>query len=155
MEAVAVKKHGGGPKPKFMVEDLIKAYGDYVTTNDDPITVGFCAEYGISSSRFYDYVKDSEELSDILKRATDKQEAYLIRNAQNNKINPIFSMFRLKQKQFGWSDKQEIEVSGANGGPLLTQNIVALGDSDLKQLLEIMERNQIQGEIVDIKKEED
>ena len=154
MMAEVVVKHAGGRPPKYSIVELVKEFREYVDSNDDPITVGFCAEYGISSSRFYDYVKDSEELSDILKRATDKQEAYLIRNAQNNKINPIFSMFRLKQKQFGWSDKQEIEVSGANGGPLLTQNIVALADSDLKQLLEIMERSQIQGEIVDIKKEE-
>jgi len=53
-----------------------------------------------------------------------------------------------------WRDTQNIEVSGANGGPLLTQNIVALADSDLKQLLEIMERSQIQGEIVDIESSE-
>jgi len=65
------------------------------------------------------------------------------------------AIFWLKNRQPAkWRDTQNIEVSGANGGPLLTQNIVALEDSDLKQLLEIMERNQIQGEIVDIESSE-
>jgi hypothetical protein len=60
-------------------------------------------------------------------------------------------MFRLKQKQFGWTDKQEIEHTGVNGTPLLNGPVTALSDDDLRKLEEIMARSQIQGEIVDIK----
>ena len=53
-----------------------------------------------------------------------------------------------------WRDKQEIEHTGPNGSALLSGPLTALPDADLKQLLEIMERNQIQGEIMDIEHKE-
>jgi len=49
-----------------------------------------------------------------------------------------------------WRDKQDIEVSGPNGGPILLQSVNALSDDDLLRLEEIMAKAQIQGEIVDV-----
>ena len=49
-----------------------------------------------------------------------------------------------------WRDKQDVEITGPNGGPLLIQTVSAYSDEDLRLMAEIMERAQIQGEIVDI-----
>lgn len=49
-----------------------------------------------------------------------------------------------------WRDTQNIEIAGPGGGPLLIQAVAAYSDADLKLMVEIMERSQISGEIVDI-----
>jgi len=45
---------------------------------------------------------------------------------------------------------ERIEHTGLNGGPVLLQNMSAMSDEDLRQMIEIMERSQITGEVVDI-----
>jgi len=66
------------------------------------------------------------------------------------------AIFWLKNRQPAkWRDTQNIEVTGPNGGPLQIQSIATLSDSDLKLMIEIMERSQIQGEVVDIESSED
>ena len=49
-----------------------------------------------------------------------------------------------------WRDTQNIEIAGPNGGPLLIRAVSTMSDDDLKQMIEIMERSQITGDIVDI-----
>jgi hypothetical protein len=87
------------------------------------------------------------EFVDAIKRAKLKchnyaeKQLYLAKSAQG----PIFAL-----KNFGWKDTQNIEVSGPGGGPLLVQDVSALSDGDLERLIEIAEKLQIQGEVVDI-----
>ena len=63
---------------------------------------------------------------------------------------PAATLWLKNRQPDKWRDKQEIEHTGANGEPLLSGPITALSDKDLQQLLEIMERSQIKGEIVDV-----
>lgn len=96
------------------VNDVIEKLNQYIDKNEEPLIQEFCLNYPISNSRFYDYEKENSELSEAIKRCIKKQEVFLVRNAERNKINPVFAMFRLKQKCFGYTDKQEIDqkVSG-------------------------------------------
>lgn len=67
---------------------------------------------------------------------------------------PAATLWLKNRQPDKWRDKQEIEHTGANGEPLLSGPITALSDKDLQQLLEIMERSQIKGEIVDVEPSE-
>ena len=62
--------------------------------------------------------------------------------------SPQGAIFALKN--YGWKDVQTVENTGPNGGHLLIQAVSAYSDEDLKLMAEIMERAQIQGEVVDI-----
>ena len=42
------------------------------------------------------------------------QEVRTVRGAQNGIINPTFAIFKLKQKCYGWTDKQEVESTNTN-----------------------------------------
>ena len=62
-------------------------------------------------------------------------------------------IFWLKnRKPEWWRDKQDVELSGANGGPIMVQDVASLSDADLTAMIEIMERAQISGEVVDVEK---
>jgi hypothetical protein len=58
-----------------------------------------------------------------------KQEAAIVRNTVDGKTNPIFSIFRLKQKQFGWSDKTEVETT-------VKQDITMMSDEDKQKRID-------------------
>lgn len=61
------------------------------------------------------------------------------------------AIFWLKnRKPEVWRDKQEVEHTGPNGGPLLMQDITSLSDDDLKRIIEIMEKGLLTGEVIDI-----
>jgi len=49
-----------------------------------------------------------------------------------------------------WRDKVDVELTGPNGGAIEVQSVNAMSDTDLRLMVEIMERSQISGEIVDI-----
>jgi len=115
---------------------------------------GLCLAMGMIKNTFYDYESgkydtDKEVFSNPLKELKLRVENYAESRLFGN--NPTGAIFALKN--YGWKDVQTVE--NVPPADLLNKPIIALADSDLKQLLEIMERNQIQGEIVDIKKEED
>jgi len=108
---------------KYKPDDIIEALNRYIDDTEDPLIKEFCLQYGISSSRFYDLTKDNTALLEAIKRATEKDEIYLLRNAESNKINPTFSIFRLKQPVHGYTDRQDVKVSG---------NVSFAGEAELK-----------------------
>lgn len=93
----------------------------------------------------------SEEFSDAVIRAKlrchnyAEKQLFTAKSAQG----AIFAL-----KNYGWKDTSNIEVTGADGGPLMLNQVHALTDADLRQLEEIMSRSQIQGEIMDIEPKE-
>jgi hypothetical protein len=103
----------------FKHDDIAKGLNEYVDQTDLPILEEFYNKL-MSKDTFFRLVRESEEgkegispaLSDSKKRADAKAESYLVKNALHNKVNPVFTMFMLKQARFGWKDKQEIELSG-------------------------------------------
>lgn len=95
-------------------EDIADALEKFIAANDSPLIQQFLVEYDMSKSRFYDLAQHNDRLSDAIKRAINKQEAYIVKNTETGKLNPIFSIFRLKQHQFGWVDKQEVAATNYN-----------------------------------------
>lgn len=109
-----------------IVDDL----EEYINTNDDPTIVGFTSSYDKFSVN-KDYISDHEEFSELRKKAIEKQEAYLLKNATVNKANPTVAIFRLKQPQHGYRDRVESEISNPDGS-LNPMN--ALTAEELKKL---------------------
>lgn len=109
-------KHPGGRPQMYTPEQIEEIRIDlleYIVDNDDPTIVGFTSTYDRYSVN-KDYISDHEEFSELRKKAIEKQEAYLVKNATQNKINPTVAIFRLKQPQHGYRDKTEVDthVSG-------------------------------------------
>lgn len=128
-------------KKKYDVNDIIEKLNIFIDENEEPLIQEFTLKYGISRSRFYDYAKENAELSDTIKKAIDKQEVYLIKNTETGKLNATFVIFRLKQKCFGWKDKQEIDQTVSAEVVTLTQEQKEKKLKDLKERL-----NDIYGE---------
>jgi hypothetical protein len=105
-------------------DDIADLLAAYIDENELPLIEEFCVNNDVTRDTFYRLLGESEhgknsvgeevssKLSCIKKRADQKAEAYLVKNALGNKVNPVFSMFMLKQARFGWRDKQEIEHTG-------------------------------------------
>lgn len=114
---LAGKKHAGGRPRKLTSEqqaEVYKALEDYISRTPDPTIVGFCAwdevpiKYNVDDDNIYDW----QEFSGLRKRATMKQEAYLIQAGGTGKFNPTMAIFRLKQPVHGYTDKMLEEHSG-------------------------------------------
>jgi hypothetical protein len=100
-----------GQPPKYKTsEQLQKAIDVYWDELDKqkPTITGLAYSLGFESRQsFYDYLKDGE-FSYTLKRARLRIESIYEQNLHSN--NATGSIFALKN--FGWTDKQEIEHTG-------------------------------------------
>jgi hypothetical protein len=106
----------GGRPPKLNEEErkeVLEAFTNYIDIEPDPTIVGFCAwdsvaiQYSITKDNLYDW----DEFSELRKRAIEKQEAYLIKNAGKNQYNPTIAIFRLKQPQHGYKDRIDTDIT--------------------------------------------
>jgi hypothetical protein len=119
-----------GRPPKLNTEEraeVFEAFKDYIVCTEDPTIVGFCA-YNETAIKYWvtkDNMNDWEEFSDLRKLSVQKQEAYLVKNATQNKVNPTVAIFRLKQPQHGYTDKQNLDhtTNGKDLAPVLVQFI--------------------------------
>ena len=96
------------------IDDIIQSLEKYIELNEEPLVQEFALNYGISRSRLYELAEKNDILSYTIKKAIEKQEVYLLKNASRNLINPTFTMFRLKQPTFGYKDKTEIDQNIGN-----------------------------------------
>ena len=94
--------------------DLTEWLDEYVTSNDDPYIEDFCLIRRLSPDTIYRYAKESDRLSEAIKRCHDKQKMRTVKKAEVGEINATFAIFKLKQKCYGWTDKQEIESVNIN-----------------------------------------
>jgi len=165
--AEVVVKHAGGRPLKFQsIKDMqskIDAYFESCYEVDvetgkkiqvEPFTItGLALELDTSREVLMDIENQvsgySREFSDAIKRAKLRCHNYAEKQLYLAK-SPTGAIFALKN--YGWKDVQTVE--NVPPADLLNKPIIALEDSDLKQLLEIMERSQIQGEIVDVESSE-
>jgi hypothetical protein len=131
-EAVVVDFHRGRGRPKSFnspeeLESKIEEYFQYcdskkeMVTNDKgqikvivkPYTVtGLAAYLDVNKDTINEYAK-KPDYSVIIKNAKAKIEAYIEEGAINGTLQPIFSMFSLKN-HFGWVDKHEVVHSKAD-----------------------------------------
>jgi len=167
MMAEVVVKHAGGRPLKFQsIKDMqskIDAYFESCYEIDaetgkkiqvEPFTItGLALELDTSRETLMEIETQRSgygpEFVDAIKRAKLRCHNYAEKQLYLAK-SPTGAIFALKN--YGWKDVQTVE--NVPPADLLNKPIIALADSDLKQLLEIMERNQIQGEIVDIEPSE-
>ena len=99
---------------KYDPNELAEKLNDYVIKNDNPMIQEFCVIEGVNKDTIYRLCKDNEKLTDSIKDCHTKRELYIVRNTEKGNINATFSIFQLKQKCFGWTDKQEIESNNTN-----------------------------------------
>lgn len=67
-----------------------------------------------------------------VKRLDEIQEQRIARLASQNKINPVFTMFVLKNKH-GWVDKQEIKTENRNVNVDLASQVKDMTDEQLRE----------------------
>lgn len=93
---------------KEQIQEIVDDFKEYIETTTDPTIVGFTSAYAKYSIN-KDYISDHDEFSELRKRAIEKQEAYLL---TNTKEAPVIRIFRLKQPQHGYRDRQETKYEG-------------------------------------------
>jgi hypothetical protein len=123
---------------KYNVDDIIEKMDKYIRQNDEPLIQEFILDYGISKAHLYELEKESEGLSDAIKKCIQKQEVYLLRNASVKAIDPVFTMFRLKQPCFGYKDKQEVESKNIN----LNKDMSDMGLEEIDAEIEALQNSQ-------------
>ena len=97
------------------VKDRTRTYFSICSQNDmKPSVAGYSLALGIDRRRLWEIVSGKivkpPEVVDALKRAYLMLNAQMEDYMQNGKINPVAGIF-LSKNAFGYTDKQEIEVS--------------------------------------------
>lgn len=118
---------GGRPKAFDNPEELqtlLNNYFDYCDKDIETITdskgnikivhkpytmSGICVYLDIHPDTWSEYNKKSE-YSETIKKARKKVENYCEENTMTGRLNPIFSIFSLKNN-FGWVDKIDINTT--------------------------------------------
>jgi len=91
--------------------------GDAMMYN--PTMAGLAYELDLSRQGLLEY-KNKTEFSDAIKRARAKVEIHLEQRLGGNAVTG--TIFNLKNN-FGWKDKNETELTGADGAPLIPTSI--------------------------------
>lgn len=104
----AIDTYFNSKKPEFAGNDL-KGYPIYKL--NPPTITGLSLHLGFASRQsYYDYEK-KKDFSYTMKRARLYCENYIEESLYSGDIPPSAGIFALKN--FGWSDKQEVEHSGS------------------------------------------
>jgi hypothetical protein len=123
--------------------------GEPVTYYHRPLTVtGLALALGFTSRLALLNYQDKNEYVNAVTRAKLIIEDYTATQSFDNKAFQG-AKFNLTNN-YGWRDTQLVEVSGPGGSPLQVQDVSTLSDGDLERLIEIANKLQIQGEVVDI-----
>lgn len=103
-------------------DDMIAKANDYVdnfVTYGDPVPSieGLAMELGIARSTLYDWAsKEDHPFSDILERCNQNQTRNLFRGALLGDMNANIAKLMLGKQ--GYSEKQQTEITGADGGAI-------------------------------------
>ena len=105
-------------KEKLAILDALKVY---IQNEEYPTMPAFCTLQKVSKRRVYEWAKGENENADtkakyplkeyfdeLIEMQNNKQEAWIERNVLLGNITPSFGIFKLKQRSFGWADRQEI-----------------------------------------------
>ena len=98
-----------GRTATFDAQELAERLDAYIDAKEFPTLPEFCSiKTNPSKDTLYRLAKENDDLSDALKRLVCKQEAKLVSGEYKH---PVLAIFLLKQKQHGYQDKQEVDVS--------------------------------------------
>jgi hypothetical protein len=98
----------------YNADDINRHLIEYMDNTDDPYVEEFILTQAFSPDTFYRLAKECKPLSDTIKALHLKQAMRTIRKAESGDINTTFAIFKLKQKCYGWSDKQEVDQTISN-----------------------------------------
>lgn len=101
------------------VEKIINEYFDKCDKTGKPYTVtGLAIELDMSRKMLLEYCDRVDENGDSfrnsIKKAKDRCEAKIEEGLLSGKYNATGAIFNLKNN-YGWKDKQEQEITGADG----------------------------------------
>lgn len=134
-------------------EPIYDKHGQPVIIGKPPTVTGLALALGFTSRQALLNYQERIEFVDTILIAKSRIEEYTeARLFDRDGVNG--AKFSLTNNFKGWKDTQTIENTGPNGGPLLIQAVSTYSDEDLEQMIEIMERARIQGEIVDVEPSE-
>lgn len=118
-------------RPRKGEEKYKPEYADQLpsmfTEGQDVVEV--CAQLGIHRACFYQWIDKYPEFAAAYERAKELSHAWWMAQARKaasdpeHKVNGSILIFALKNK-LGWRDKQDIEHSGPDGGPMRTESKV-------------------------------
>ena len=95
---------------------------DYINSKEFPIIAEFLSTYRYNRDTVYRLAKETDTLSDCIKDMHTKAEAYLVRESIAGNIPPVPAIFMLKQRNHGYTDKQEVTSTNVNiSGENLTE----------------------------------
>ena len=129
------KKRPIGRPPKITElekAEVYQALANYINQEDDPTIPGFCSwdKTAIKYNIMRDNLNDWPKFSTLIKKAIQKQEAYLVKFAGKGLYNPAIAIFRLKQPQHGYKDRIDSDIT--SGGDKLG---VGLSANQAEQLI--------------------
>ena len=105
---------------------ILEALKLYVEAEEYPTVPGFCVQQKISRRRLYEWAEEGgyenadtkknyplkEYFAELIERCNSKQERFIEEHVMLGHINPSFAIFKLKQRGFGWTDRQDVNVGG-------------------------------------------
>jgi len=109
-------------KEKLTILNELKSF---IEAEEYPTMPAFCTRQKVSKRRIYEWAKGENENADTKKKyplkeyfdelielMNAKQEQFIETNVMLGNISPAFAIFKLKQRGFNWTDKQDIGLSG-------------------------------------------
>lgn len=130
-------------RPTNYTPEILKAAEDYASFgwrecgDKVPTVAGLAIEIGVSRSICYVWAKeeDKAEFLDILMRIEEMQERELVNCGLAGEFNPAIT--KMMMTKHGYSDKQEIDHSSADGSmsPKPAIDATKLSDSALAELM--------------------
>lgn len=118
---------------KVQMAELKADFAKYIEDTPDPTIATYCTvspvakKYWVTKENMYSW----KALDPLTKRATTKQEAWLLEQGNNGK-NVIMAIFRLKQPVHGYRDKFEQDIT-SHGEKITFTNAVPRPGKEDKQ----------------------
>lgn len=100
--------------------EVFDAFAAWIDETDFPVIAKFCIENLVAKKYWInqDNLTDWREFEDLKRRATTKQEAYLVEKGMSGTQHTTMSIFLLKQPWLGYRDRFEQDIT--TGGKELT-----------------------------------
>jgi len=117
---------------KEITKDLLK----YIEKTEDPMVEEFVMNSAFSTDTLYRLAKEDTELSETIKKVHQKQSIRTQRLAEQGDIPTAWAIFKMKQKCYGWTDKQEVVNTNHNINEDVTQLTSEERKAKIEELLD-------------------
>ena len=124
-------------RPKvFDSKQITKELKEYIKKTEDPMIEEFVLNSAFSKDTLYRLAKEDSKLSDTIKEVHQKQSIRTQRLVESGDLNPTWAIFKMKQKQYGWTDKQEVVSTNHNINEDVTELTTEQRKARIKELLD-------------------